>query len=89
MGLETVEIVLAMERSFYVPIPDSAASKCVTVADLQQVLVDQLVATGKVRCDDLEHEVWDGMMVVLARLGYATNRIRAESKWIGDITKFG
>jgi hypothetical protein len=89
LGLETVEIVLDMEDHFHVRIPDAAASRCVTVADLQWVIVDLLVAKGRPQGEALHQEVWDGMIAVLGRHGYPVGRIRPESKWIGDITRYG
>ncbi len=89
MGLETVEIVMGMEDHFRIHIPDAAASNCNTVADLQNVIVNLLAAQGKPSNDQLRREVWDGMMKVLARNRYPVDRIRPESKWIGDITKYG
>jgi hypothetical protein len=89
MGLETVEIVMDMEDRFQIHIPDAAASNCYTVADLQNIIVDLLAAKGKTPDDQLRQEVWDGMMKVLARNRYPVERIRPDSKWIGDITKYG
>ena len=89
MGLETVEIVLDLEDHFEVAIPDAAASSTITVADLQQVIVDLLVAKGKARTPELQVEVWKGMMAVLAKQGYPVARIRPNSKWVGDITRYG
>jgi hypothetical protein len=89
MGLETVEIVMSLEDYFHIEIPDSAASSCITVSDLQQVVVDLLANQGRVQGEELQNEVWKGMITVLAKEGYPVNRILPESKWIGDITKNG
>ena len=89
MGLETVQIVMDVEDHFQISIPDAAASRCVTVADLQRVIVDLLTIQGRLPGDDLQREVWEGMMSVLDKNGYPLERVRPESKWIGDITKYG
>ncbi len=89
MGLETVEIVMDMEDYFKVRIPDAAASKCTTVADLQTVIADLLVIRGRAPGEKLQAEVWQGMMAVLAKNRYPLENIGPESKWIGDITKYG
>jgi hypothetical protein len=89
MGLETVEIVMDMEDYFHLKISDAAASNCITVADLQRVIVDLLAAQGRQSGEELQREVWKGMMAVLAKNRYPVNQIRPESTWIGDITKYG
>ena len=80
---------MAMEDYFHVQIPDAAASHCVTAADLQRVIVDLLAAQRRKRTEDLRAEVWAGMIAVLGKLRYPVDRIRQESKWIGEITKCG
>jgi hypothetical protein len=89
MGLETVEIVMDMEDHFHVQIADAAASRYITVGDLQRVILDLLVMQGRSRSPQLEQEVWDGMMAVLAHNRYPVKTIRPDSKWVGDITKHG
>ncbi|MDB5321640.1 MAG: hypothetical protein JWN40_3271 [Phycisphaerales bacterium] len=90
MGLETVEIVMDLEDYFKVEIPDSRASACVTVAELQDVIVDLLVASGRDRSPELSQFVWDGIVQVL-KSGKCIPRdgVRPDSKWIGDITTHG
>ena len=89
MGLETVEILMGMEDYFHLQIPDAAASACITVADLQRVIVDLLVSQGRPRDEQLSAEVWKGMVAVLAKNRVPIEPIRPESTWIGDITKYG
>jgi len=89
MGLEMVEIVLCLEKYFQAQIPDSAASQCNTVVDLQQVIIDLLVLQGMPRTDGLRQEVWQGMMSVLRIQGYDTGSIVPDSRWVGDITDYG
>jgi hypothetical protein len=89
MSLETVEILWCMEKQFHIKFPDLSVSKVRTVADLQSVIMDLLVAQGRMRDNALRQEVWDGMMAVLARQQYPVENIRPESTWVGDITKYG
>lgn len=89
MGLEMVEIVMCLEEYFHVEIPDSAASRSNTVADLHQVIIDLLVLQGMPLTDGLRQEVWQGVMSVLKIQGYSIEDVQPDSKWIGDITKYG
>ena len=89
MGLETVEILLSVEEHFRISVPDASWTECVTVADLQNLVVELLVAQGRVRSEFLRREVWDGILTVLRQEGYDVARIRPDSTWVGDITKYG
>lgn len=89
MGLETVDIIMDMEDHFHVQVPDAVFSRCVTVADLQRVIMDLLASQGREQGEALQHEVWQGMMSILAKQGYPVDRIRPESTWVGDITPYG
>ena len=89
MGLETVEILMDLEDYFHVDVPDEAASACVTVAELQDVIVGLLVKQGRFDSEETRREVWEGMMFVLAENGYDVTTVRPDSKWVGDITQHG
>lgn len=89
MGLETVEILMDLEDFFAISIPDSLASACVTVADLQAVIVKILAERGTRDCDETRQMVWDGMMSVLEENGIDVRQVHPDSKWIGDITQYG
>jgi acyl carrier protein len=47
MGLDTVELVLAVEEHFGVEIPDEEASKLLTVGMLQAWVVSELENQGR------------------------------------------
>jgi acyl carrier protein len=90
MGLETVAIIMAVEDHFGAGVPDEVASNCVTVADLQRVLVDSLVRKGRARSADLEDEVYrDLVKIIVDQTGLKASDVRPESKWVGDITYYG
>jgi acyl carrier protein len=42
MGLDTVELVMAVEEEFGIQIPDAAAEKMFTVGDLHAFLISEL-----------------------------------------------
>jgi len=89
MGLETVEILMDLEDFFQLKIPDSLASPCVTVADLQAVIVRLLVERGARDDEETWRRVWAGIITVLWGEGYDVAKIRPDSIWIGDITAYG
>ena len=90
MGLETVEILMEVEDRFGVSVPDEVASNCVTVADLQRVLVDLLVRKGRARSADLDDEVYrDLVRIIVDQTGLKASEVRPESKWVGDVTDYG
>ena len=90
MGLETVEIVMEVERRFGISVPDEVASNCVTVADLQKVVVDLLVAKGGQRSSEFDAEVLRELIRISAEItGNDPATIRPESRWVGDVTTCG
>ena len=46
MGLDTVELILAVEKRFVIEIPDKAAAQIATVGQLHQYVVAQLKNGG-------------------------------------------
>ena len=90
MGLELVEIIMALEERFDVSIPDKVAEHCITVEDLQKAIAELLASKRKCNVDDLLPEVWQGMVqVVVEQMGMKPADIKPESKWVGDITQYG
>jgi hypothetical protein len=87
MGLDSVEILLEVEERFGVQISDDVALKCVTVADLQAVVVDLLVQQGRTRSSELQDEVFKGLVEIsVEQMGINPAKVRPESRWVGDIT---
>jgi hypothetical protein len=90
MGLETVEIIMDAEEHFGISVPDEVASACITVADFQKAIVDLLVAKGRERSPALEAEVLRDLIKISADVtGNDPATIRPESRWVGDVTKYG
>lgn len=89
MGLETVEILMDLEDFFELKIPDSIASSCVTVADLQTAIVRLLVERGANDDEETRKRAWAGIITVLWGEGYDVAKIRPDSRWIGDVTAHG
>jgi hypothetical protein len=90
MGLETVEIIMAVEDHFRISVSDRVVSNCVTVSDFQRVVVDLLVAKGQERSPELDAEVLRQLFRITAEVtGSDPRAIRPESRWIGDVTMYG
>jgi hypothetical protein len=64
MGLDTVELVLAVEEEFKLEIPDAAAEKMITVGDMHAFLTAELRRLG--REGDLA-QVFEGMRAIIVR----------------------
>jgi hypothetical protein len=47
VGLDTVELVMAVEEDFNLEIPDAAAEKMFTVGDMHSFVVSELRRRGK------------------------------------------
>jgi hypothetical protein len=90
MGLQTLEIVMDVEKHFGISVPDEAASNCITVADFRKVIVDMLVEKGRAHSEELEAEVLRDLIKISAEVtGNDPATIRPESRWVGDVTKYG
>ena len=90
LGLETVEIVMEIEDHFGIKIPNAVASGCVTVADLQRVVVDLLVKRGLPDSPSLAESVFTDIVRISAEVtGKDPKSIRPESQWVGDVTDYG
>jgi len=53
MGLDTVELVMAVEDYFEITIPNEVAETLVTVGKLHEFVVSELTRTGRFSGDDL------------------------------------
>jgi acyl carrier protein len=50
MGLDFVELILAIEDAFQIHFADEEANKLAIVGDLQNLVVHKLPAFGKTKC---------------------------------------
>ncbi|MBI3985875.1 MAG: hypothetical protein HY343_03070 [Lentisphaerae bacterium] len=90
MGLQVIEIILALEDHFGVSISDDVAEQCITVGAMQKAIVKLLALKRNCKLDDLQSEVWQGIVKIVAeQMGIDPSVIKPESKWVGDITKYG
>ena len=90
MGLESVEIVMAIEDHFGVSIPDEQASRIITVRDMQDEVVRLLVLRGQADTPQLRDQVYNDIVQITAeQMGMDPFLIKPDSTWVGDITTHG
>jgi acyl carrier protein len=90
MGLAIVEILMGIEDHFGIVLPEEQGTKCITVADLQAEIVNLLVQKGRQRSTQLQAEVYSDLVkIIVDQMGIKPADVSPESRWIGDITKYG
>ena len=90
MGLDTVEIIMNIEARFKIHSPDEAASRCDTVAELQNEVVALLRQQRRESGERLQREVYDGIVAEIVNVtGAPSSKIKPELRWVGDITEDG
>ena len=89
MGLDTVEIVMAAERTFGIVISDADAAQCRTVGDLHRCVMRLLEERYQREGRDLtvDHETTWNILVALVveQSGVRADKIRPEAEWSRDL----
>ena len=65
MGLDVVEIVMALEEHFGVTLPDERAGQAITVGSMHSLISEVLAAERNLDADTLKAEVWTGLVAVV------------------------
>ncbi len=85
MGLDTVELVMAVEGEFDLAIPDAAAAKMKRVGNLHAFVVATLrqrVEAGAV--DDVQ--VWERLRaIIVAQLGVGVDEVTPSARFVEDL----
>ena len=84
MGLDTVELVFAVEDHFEVQIPDADASKLVTVGMLQAWIVNELSRQGRGPVD-LERTFQELRDVICRQTGVSPEKVVPEARFVQDL----
>jgi acyl carrier protein len=83
MGLDTVELVMQVEKTFAITIPDHEAEKMLTVGDMHDYVMRVTVADGRALDSD---QVWDQITEILAEdYGVARVKITRKAAFIRDL----
>jgi acyl carrier protein len=82
MGLDTVELVMAVEEEFSLEIPDSESAKLVRVGDLYRFVLQTLRHRGDVVDEDA---IWKRLTdVIVAQLRVQPERVTPDARFIED-----
>lgn len=83
MGLDTVELVMQVEKTFAITIPDHEAEKMVTVGALHDFVTQAVKADGREL--DADH-VWDQITEILTEdYGVPRAKITRDAGFIRDL----
>jgi acyl carrier protein len=84
MGLDTVELVLAVERHFDIEIPDEEASKLYTVGLLHSFVVAQMLRAGRSGVD--AEKVYGELRVLIChQLGVKPGEVVPDARFVQDL----
>jgi acyl carrier protein len=84
MGLDTVEIVLAVEEAFGLEISDATASQIFTVGELHAFLVAELTRLGRPGIDPAN--VYEELRDIICRqLGVEPAAVLPDARFVKDL----
>jgi acyl carrier protein len=84
MGLDTVELVMAVEEHFRIEIPDDKASKIFTVGELHSFIVGALARAG--RAEFSETQVFDELRdLICNQLAVDPRIVKPEARIVKDL----
>lgn len=83
MGLDVVELVMAVEEEFSIEVNDEEAAQLATCGSLADYVVKQLRARGDTRTQD---EVWTRLKdLIVEQLGVKADEVKREAKFYEDL----
>ncbi len=83
MGLDTVELVLAVEEEFGIEIPNAAAERVSSVGGMQDYIVQTLQSRG-ISVD--EQDVWKRLRALIVfQLGVRPDEVKREAEFVRDL----
>ena len=84
MGLDSVELVMKVEESYDISIPDDDAEKLVTVGKLHAYVIAALKQKGRTDLDS--QTIFNELRSIISRqLGVKANDITAETHFVKDL----
>lgn len=84
MGLDTVELVMALEDWFEITIPDEVAQTLFTVGDLHALVVAELTRIGRFGGDPAG--VYDQLKaIIVRRLGVRPDEVVPTARFVRDL----
>lgn len=91
LGLDNVELLMAIEKRFQVDIPDSEAGAIATVGDMHSWLCRklrerELTLSGRSAINWTDEEIWTELrLVVLGQLNVPPEAVRPEAHIVYDL----
>ncbi len=83
MGLDTVELVMAVEEEFGLEIPDAAAEEMITVGEMHSFLVSELRRRGR---ESDPAQVFERMRTIIVRqLGVNPDEVILSARFVKDL----
>jgi hypothetical protein len=90
MGLEVLEMVMAIEEKFSIRVRDETLERLHTVGRMREEFVRRMVEAGARDTPLLRAQVWDGIVqVIYEHAGIAPKDVKPESRWVPDISESG
>ena len=84
MGLDSVEIILAVEQEFGLEIPDAEAARMITVGDLQAFVVVELRRLGRTDAD--ADAIFERLRAIICRqLGVQPDAVIPTARFVKDL----
>jgi acyl carrier protein len=84
MGLDTVELVMAVEDCFEITIPNEVAETLVTVGKLHEFVVSELTRTGRFGGDS--SRVYEQVKeIVVRQLGVRPEEVVPTARFVQDL----
>jgi acyl carrier protein len=83
MGLDTVELVIRVEKEFDIEIPNADAARLVTVGDMHAYLVDALRRQGRIESTDSVYaQLHD---IICDQLGVKAQEVIPSARFVDDL----
>lgn len=88
MGLDSLELILAIEKKFDLEIPDADAREMITVGDMYDFVHRALVRRAQVTRgpDPDEERLWNDVLdIIVEEIGTERRRLVRGARFIGDL----
>ena len=83
MGLDVVELVMAVEEEFGIEITNEAAMRMLTVGDMQDYVTETLRSRG---APIDAQEIWKRLCeVIIYQLGVRPDEVKREAEFVRDL----
>lgn len=84
MGLDTVELILAVEEEFKIKIPNEVAAQLFTVGDLHEFVVAELLRMGQISVD--RDMIYDTLRnLICSQLGVSPDEVIPTANFVQDL----